>query len=136
MKPAALKFIPGIAWFFIVLYLMCLPGNKIPSVGWLSKIYFDKWVHLGVFALLVLLFCWPFYNSSLTPKERLQYFIKIAIAASIWGLATEFIQKYFVAGREFDLFDWIADSLGAIIGFWFCRKKFRNDEQCYKGRSE
>ena len=124
MKISFKKFIPGIAWFFVVLYVMCLPGSDIPSVGWLTAIYFDKWVHVGVFALLVLLFCWPFYNSPFNTKQRLRYFIKIAIAAGIWGLTIEFIQKFFVAGRDYDLLDWAADSLGALIGFWFCRKKF------------
>jgi VanZ family protein len=123
MKISIKKFIPGIAWFFIVLFLMCLPGSDVPTVGWLDKIYFDKWVHVGVFALLVLLFCWPFYNSSYNKKERLQYFIRIAIAISIWGLATEFIQKYFVPGRDFDVFDWAADTTGAFIAYWFCSKK-------------
>ena len=124
MKISFKKFIPGIAWFFIVLVLICLPGSDIPSVSWLNKIYFDKWVHVGVFALLALLFCWPFYNSSFNSKERLQYFIKIAIATCIWGLATEFIQKYFVPSRSFDLLDWTADSLGAFIAFWVSSKKF------------
>jgi VanZ family protein len=54
----------------------------------------------------------------------LQYFIKIAIATSIWGLTTECIQKYFVPGRFFDMMDWASDSLGALIAFWFCRKRF------------
>ena len=124
MRIAFKKFIPGIAWFFILLVLICLPASEIPTVSWLNKIYFDKWVHVGVFALLALLFCWPFYNSSFNEKERLQYFIKIAIATCIWGLATELIQKYFVPGRSFDLLDWTADSLGALIAYWFCSTKF------------
>ncbi|MDQ6755566.1 MAG: VanZ family protein [Bacteroidota bacterium] len=122
------KFLPGIAWFFIVLYLTCLPGNDLPKIGWLTKIiFFDKWVHIGLFGMLMFLFCFPFYRSSFTAKERLYYFIKIAIAVSVWGLTIEFIQKYFVPGRSFDLLDWFADSLGAAIAYWFCSKKFRND---------
>ena len=118
------KFIPGIAWFFVVLVLVCLPGQDIPKIGWLSEINFDKAVHVAVFGLLTVLFCWPFNNSSLPNKERLQYFIKIAIATIIWGLTTEVIQKFFVPGRSFDMFDWAADSLGALLAFWFCKKKF------------
>lgn len=124
MNISTKKFIPGIAWFFILLFLMCLPGSDVPSVGWLDKIYFDKWVHIGVFALLVTLFCWPFYRSDYSNQQRIILFIKIAIAASIWGIATEFIQKFFVPGREFDIYDWIADTVGAVIAYWFCRKKF------------
>ncbi len=103
---------------------MCVPGKDIPKINWLEGINFDKVVHIGVFALLAILFSWPFYNSSLNNKQRIQYFIKIAIATSIWGLTTEFIQKYLVTGRNFDLLDWLADSFGALFAFWFCRKKF------------
>ncbi|MEJ7673031.1 MAG: hypothetical protein WKF59_10035 [Chitinophagaceae bacterium] len=104
MKISFKKFIPGIAWFFVVLFMMCLPGTDIPEIDWLSGIiYFDK---LGPCWNIrcntdVILFCWPFYNSTFNNKERLQYFIKIAFAVSVWGLTTEFIQKYFISGRAF-----------------------------------
>ena len=124
MKLFFKKFMPGIAWFFVVLVLICLPGKDIPKIGWLTSINFDKAVHVGVFGLLTVLFCWPFYNSSFNEKERLQYFIKITIATSLWGLTTEFIQRFWIPGRSFDLFDWAADSLGALLAWWFCRKKF------------
>ncbi len=128
MKISFKKFIPGIAWFFVVLFLICLPVTEIPEVTWLDKIYFDKLVHAGLFAMLTLLFCWPFYNSTFNNKERLQYFIKIAFAVSVWGLTTEFIQKYFISGRAFDLVDWAADSFGAFIAYLFCKKVFTKTE--------
>ncbi len=118
------KFIPGIAWFFVVLVLLCMPGKDVPSVGWLDKIYFDKWVHCGIFGLLALLFMLPFGLSQIDSREKLQFFIRIAIATSLWGIASEFIQKYWIAGRSFDLLDWAADSFGALIAFAFCRVKF------------
>ena len=114
------KFIPGIAWFFVVLILMCLPGEELPPSDWLHIDFLDKWLHIGVFGFLVLLFCWPFYRSGFNRDERKYYFIKIALASSIWGLAVEFIQKFFVPGRSFDLFDWAADSVGALLSFFVC----------------
>ncbi len=119
------KFIPGIAWFFVVLVLLCMPGKDIPGSSWLDKIYFDKWVHTGIFALLAFLFMYPITGSSLRRKEKLQMYITIAIATSLWGLTTEFIQKYLVTGRSFDLLDWGADSLGALSALLFSLKKFR-----------
>ena len=115
---------PGIAWFFVVLFIMCLPGEEIPTVDWLNRISFDKLVHIAVFGLLAVLFCWPFNKSGLSRRERLQYFIKISMAVSIWGLAIEFIQKFFIPGRSFDLLDWAADSIGALLAYWFCRRAF------------
>jgi VanZ family protein len=105
---------PGIAWFFIVLVLMCLPGEKLPQTG----NFYDKWLHFGVFGFLVFLFCWPFYRSHFSRKERNNYFIKIALSAAVWGLIIELIQKFFVQGRSFDLLDWVADSIGALLGFF------------------
>lgn len=116
------KFIPGVAWFFLVLVLLCLPGSDLPKVeDWFNKIYFDKWVHVGLFTILAFLFMYPFIRSSLTIEEKWHYMIRIAIATSLWGLTTEFIQKYFIPGRSFDLFDWSADSLGALIALLFAR---------------
>jgi len=118
------KFLPGIAWFFVVLVLICTPGKDIPKVGWLDKLSFDKVVHVGVFGLLAMLFMLPFAFTPLTKREKIQYFLRIAIATCIWGITTEFIQKYLVPGRSFDLFDWAADSLGALAAFIFCTKKY------------
>ncbi|MEO6729977.1 MAG: VanZ family protein [Ferruginibacter sp.] len=124
MRIQLFKFIPGIAWFFIVLVLLCMPGNAIPSVNWMTKLYLDKWVHAGVFGLLALLFMLPVALSDMDSKEKLYYFIRIAIATSVWGLTTEFIQKYLATDRSFDLLDWAADSVGAFASFIICRKKY------------
>lgn len=119
------KFIPGIAWFFLVMVLICLPGSDLPKVDdWFSLIYFDKWVHVGLFSVLGFLFMYPFLRSGLGRKEKWYIVIKIAIATSVFGITTEFIQRFFVPGRSFDLFDWAADSLGALIALLFARIRF------------
>ena len=79
---------------------------------------------MAVFGLLVFLFCWPFYKSVFSETQRKYYFIKISLAVSLWGLTLELIQKYFIPGRSFDLFDFAADSLGALITFFICRRIF------------
>ncbi|HMJ47300.1 MAG TPA: VanZ family protein [Ferruginibacter sp.] len=118
------KFMPGIAWFFIVLLLICLPGNDLPEPeSWMEKIYLEKWVHMGMFGMLALLFMWPVGKSVFSPTLKWQYFIKIALASSIWGLATEFIQKFFIPGRSFDIMDWAADSIGILAAIILARRK-------------
>lgn len=119
------KFLPGIAWFFLVLILICLPGDDLPKVGdWMSAIYFDKWVHVGMFSVLAFLFMLPFCKSDMTRINKWSFIIKIAISISIWGLTTEFIQKFFIPGRSFDLLDWAADSVGVILAVVVCRKLY------------
>jgi hypothetical protein len=118
------KFLPGIAWFFVVLILTCMPGKDVPKMPWLDGIYFDKWVHAGMFGGLTFLFSWPFHRSGFSAQQRHFYFIKIALAASIWGLIIEFIQKFYVPSRDFELLDWAADSVGVFLAFLICRKYF------------
>ena len=118
------KFIPGIAWFFLVLFLMCLPGNEFPKhIEWLEKIHFDKFVHIGLFGILALLWMWPYVKSNIDSKEKLQTIFKIALAVSVWGLTIEFIQKFFIPFRSFDLWDWAADTVGAFIAWLYMKKK-------------
>ncbi len=122
-KVAFRKFLPGIAWFFIVAFLTLLPGSDLPKADWLSSITgFDKMVHMGLFGGLTFLFCVPYFKAALPFQRKINQFIKIALAACVWGITVEFLQKYFVPGRDFELLDWAADSVGIAIAFWICWK--------------
>ena len=119
------KFIPGIAWFFLILIAICIPGEDLPKVdNWMIQIDYDKLIHTGLFAVLAYLFMYPIVKSALPKKEKWHYFIKIALAAIVWGYTTEVIQKFFIAGRSYSLSDWIADSFGSIIALIFCKLRF------------
>jgi hypothetical protein len=123
--PLGLKdFLPGIAWFFLVLVLICLPGDDIPSAGWIGIANFDKLVHAGLFGGIVFLFCMPFKKAAVEKQEKRSVFVRILLATIVWGLTTELIQKYFIPGRAYDLTDWLADSIGAVIAFLVSRRFF------------
>lgn len=96
---------------------MFLPGEDVPPTDWLHIDYFDKLVHAGIFGLMGFLFSWPLLKSDLNKKQMQQYFLIILFAVSAWGLIAELIQKYFVPGRNYDLFDWLADTIGALAAF-------------------
>jgi VanZ family protein len=119
------KFIPGIAWFFLVLTLCCIPGFDLPKVdNWLIEINYDKLIHVGLFAVLAYLFMYPLKKLDLSGSERWHYVIKIAIATIIWGVVVELIQKFFIPGRSFTLGDCVADGLGSIVALVFYKMRF------------
>jgi VanZ family protein len=119
------KFLPGIAWFLVVMVLLFTPGNDLPDVGdWFGRINFDKGIHIGVFTLMGYLFMMPIGKSSFDKKLKIQYFLKIAICISLWGITSEFIQKYFIPGRSFDLIDWTVDSIGGFVAYFYCKRAF------------
>lgn len=105
----------AISWFFIMSVLFFLPGSALPKESWLNTIYIDKWVHVGLFAILV--FLWR----GAVHWEANYYNIVLLFFAFAYGLLVEFIQKNWVPNRSFDLFDVLADMTGGIIGLivWF-----------------
>lgn len=125
-KIPAKKFIPGIAWFFLTLVLICIPGYDLPDVDdWLIEINYDKFIHAGLFAVLAFFFMLPVVKSSLPKKEKWNWLIKITIATILWGITTEFIQKFFIPRRSFTLGDWLADGLGGVMALIYFMIRFK-----------
>jgi len=117
------KFAPAIAFFIVVFVLVTLPGDSLPSTHeWMEISFLDKWVHAFMFGLLTFLFLLPVGESTLFKQQKRHYFIRISIALCIWGITTEFIQKFYIPTRDFDLIDWAADSVGILAAYIYCRK--------------
>jgi len=109
----------AITWFVIMCILFFLPGSAFPSENWLSKIYFDKLVHVGLFAILI--FLWrSAFNSEFSAYNFLLLF-----SALLYGIMVEYIQRYFVANRDFDLYDVVADMIGSILGLLVWLRTYR-----------
>ena len=123
MKPHILSFIPGVIWTIMIFILLIMPGSDIPSNDFFELIYFDKWVHIGLFGGLTFLTAYPFIKAGRLTKELL---IKIGISFIMYGILIEFIQKYFASDRSFDITDMIADAVGCLAGCiasnWVMRK--------------
>jgi VanZ family protein len=118
------SFIPAIAWFLIATALLCMPGSNLPKEDWLDKIYFDKWAHIGVFGLMVLLFCAPIRNRSMRTHQKKKAFANIAMLGITYGILIEFIQLSFIPHRAFDVWDIAADIIGCIAAYIWAMKRF------------
>ncbi|RYZ21710.1 MAG: VanZ family protein [Chitinophagaceae bacterium] len=102
-------------YFILCNYLFLMPGTALPKEDWLDRIYADKWVHIGLFAGLAILGAWAFGNAVRSRP------LTAVIVLALYGLAVEFIQAAWVPYRSFDLFDALADLVGAILGMWMTR---------------
>ncbi len=122
MKKDFLFFIPALIWLVISTILLTLPGSSFPKEDWLSKIWFDKWVHIGMFAMMTFLWSWAFHKSDKT--QPVKSFVVVAIFSLIYGIGMEYVQKYFIVNRAFDIGDIVADAVGSLIGFLFVMKRY------------
>jgi len=71
----------------------------------------DKLVHASAYAIMAI-FAWrSFRHSHLAPKNML---LITMMFCSVYGVSDEFHQS-FIAGRDADVWDWVADTTGASL---------------------
>jgi hypothetical protein len=109
-----------VAWTIMIIVLLALPGNMLPSEQGFSIPNFDKAVHITLFGGMVFLWCFYFYSKKIAVKKLLSAFFIVYVCANVLGIGMEFVQKYFIPFRDFELGDIIADMIGAGIAYGFC----------------
>lgn len=79
----------------------------------------DKLVHFVEFCLLCLMLCWSLSSAPIRMKRIYKIIMAIGVT-SLYGLSDEFHQ-FFTPHRSVDIFDWLADTTGAVTaGFlWY-----------------
>lgn len=124
MKRIKPNLLPGIAWFIISTILLTIPGSKIPKENFFTRIYADKWVHISMFLIMVVLWCWAWSGKKQSAENRRKSFIIIAFIWLAWGAAMEFVQRYLVSNRSFDGWDIVADGVGCLLGLVFSLRRY------------
>ena len=117
-------FLPAFGCLITSTILLTLPGSAFPKENWLNKIWIDKWVHIGMFSIIVISVCWGWYKGKTVPGKLKLYFILIGVVCLGYGVAMEFVQKYWIPNRSFDMGDIVADGLGSIAGVIFSFKRY------------
>lgn len=101
----------AILWALIIFGLCSMPGKLIPSVSWLELLSFDKWVHAGVFFVLMALL--EISVTSHQHNKKLIYFYFVLCV--LYGGSLEIMQATVFSDRSADWMDMIANSFGCII---------------------
>lgn len=98
-------------WAVIIFGLCSMPGKLIPSVSWLELLSFDKFVHAGVFFILVSLL-----HISVTAHQQKQQLVYFWFGLSVlYGGALEIMQATVFSDRSADWLDMIANSVGCVM---------------------
>lgn len=118
-------YLPAMGWIILILFLCTMPTPAIPKTSMFDLLQLDKIVHFFLFGGTVILLAYGYYRHRNGISGWM--LLGIALAASLYGLMIEFIQKYFTANRSFELLDVAADTIGALMGaliFRFIGKRF------------
>ncbi len=116
------RWFPLIAYCIFIFFQSSHPTpQEIPSFR-----FMDKMLHIAAYAVLAILFYRAYQTLPIRHNQRLLVVLSI-LSASLYGISDE-IHQYFVPFREADIFDGIADIIGAICGaylyhLWLRRKQ-------------
>lgn len=117
-------FLIAVGWLLFVTILLCTPGSKLPRISWNDKLLLDKWAHLFLFLVLVILWCSIFLKSTSGINIK-KIFITITILSIIYGIGMEIVQHYFIRSRSFAYGDMIANAIGSIAGYFISVNRFQ-----------
>lgn len=107
--------LPAIGWAIVILILCGIPGRDIPHISFLELLSFDKWVHAGIFFILVILLVRGFRLQQRAAYFRRQAPFMAAGLAIPYGGLLEIMQGTFFSERSADFYDFIANSFGCFM---------------------
>lgn len=115
----------GLLWALLILILSGIPGRDIPHVSFLEFISFDKIVHASLFFVLTLFFIRGFGLQNTFPLlHKHPVFFSLLISA-IYGGLIEVLQGLIFEQRSADIYDFLADVFGSILGWLLFKKIIR-----------
>jgi VanZ family protein len=110
VKHVIWAFLPALA-YGVLIFALSHQANPLPFLP--EEIFLhDKLLHATEYAVLGGLLVHALRMAGLRPAAAL--FVAVALA-SLFGATDEFHQS-FVPGRNSDVADWMADTLGAAVG--------------------
>jgi VanZ family protein len=106
-------------WALLILILCGMPGKDIPHISFLELLSFDKFVHASIFFIFILLSVRGFVLQ--TQFLKLKHLAKptafwICVA---YGGLMEVMQATLFTDRSADVYDFIANSFGCLMGWIF-----------------
>ena len=99
------------SWTSIILVLCLINSSDLPSLS-LKIEGTDKGVHFTFHFIFTLL--WVVYFYSLSKVINESKIIKVILSSFLFGVLIEILQENFTTTRKADVFDVLANSLGAI----------------------
>lgn len=121
--------LPGLVWTAFIAMLTLTPGDYIPRVttflDWLRP---DKVVHLFIFSVYAYLLLIGFSKHNSKKLREHPVLISFVIGMII-AIFTEVMQGFVIHGRNGNIYDFIADMLGWLLGYALWHFTRRNDKK-------
>ncbi len=113
------KYFKSIIWAMIILYLSLANLNDNETLKELLFPYSDKIAHFGIYAIFSFLILSEYNKKG---KQWLPLSISI-----FYGILMEFFQFSLTTYRSLEIFDMLANTIGAFVAWYIYKKIFFTD---------
>jgi VanZ family protein len=103
--------LPAILWALAIFVASSIPSEDFPDLKIFS---YDKLIHFGVFLVLAFLTYRSLIHHTRFPHIARNPFLYTVLIVAAYGAFDE-IHQFIVPGRNPDIFDFLADSSGALF---------------------
>lgn len=111
----------GLLWALLILILCGIPGRDIPHISFLELLSFDKFVHAGIFFVLILLVTRGFELQTTFLTLQTNAKLVAFVLCVVYGGLLELMQEAVFEERSADVYDFIANSFGSLLGLFLYR---------------
>lgn len=112
----------AVLWAAFIMLLCGLPGSDLPDINFWDIDIEDKIAHAGVFGVLGFLMVYGSVRRKAKPFISRKHTLNLILVATAYGALTEIFQDLFFPSRFGDITDFIADTIGAVLGILVARK--------------
>ncbi|MGH1436835.1 MAG: VanZ family protein [Lewinella sp.] len=105
-----------LVWAVVIFYLSTMPGPQLPRIDWLMTP--DKFGHAAVYGILAMGIFFSIKSCYTNSKTVYRWSF---LLASGYGAAMELIQFSFFPDRYFELWDIVANIIGAFVALWLLK---------------
>lgn len=111
--------LPALLWALFILIICGIPGHKIPRVDFLQWLKPDKLIHLFIYSIFCYLLIKGFIKQDAFLFLRSNPKFWAIIFSTAYGAIIEVLQEYVFIERSGEVYDALANTVGAFIGLWF-----------------
>lgn len=108
----------AVLWNVVVVILSLVPSSDLPDLELDLIPHADKIVHFVMYVLLTFLYLQQNQKEG-TGKSKIMWLILTVLYAFFTGFFLELIQNSFLIGRNFDIFDVLANTAGILVAVVF-----------------
>ena len=112
-----LKYLKWALWWAGLILILCgVPGRDILHISFLELLSFDKFVHAGIFLVLILFTIRGFLLQTTFKLLKKNAKNSALFTCIVYGGLLEVMQGTLFSERSADVYDFFANSFGCLIG--------------------